>query len=422
MKVFQRMLETNVKKLLHPEAIGAEIIEEHLKRLGISLTKVQKADLRDQLRRSEWEGLALDIEDDQVPVDLHKKEDGSITFHITDATNILENIVSQFEAQIERAIPKIATNVAGVLHRQLHRQANKALAIRRKHRDGFQRRLARRWRKPLDLLEMIITIAAEAGADFNNEWHRKAARKQDFRFEALIGLHARACQIAWEVLALLGSGFADGAHARWRSLHEIAVVALFISQHDNDLAERYLLHDAIESYKAAIQYQKHAPSLGYDLLAEEELNVLRHTRDVLVDRFGDAYDQDYGWAVVALQAKRATIADIEKAAGLEHFRPFYRMASRNVHANAEGIYAKLGLCRNGPDYLLAGASNFGLADPGHGTAIAILQITTALLCSKVSLDNLVIGHVLAMLTDECGQTFLEVQMAMEEEVSSVKRE
>ncbi len=87
--------------------------------------------------------------------------------------------------------------------------------------------------------------------DFNDD----DAKEGDFVFDVVIRLHARACQIASEVLKLLKSGFADGAHARWRSLHEVAVVALFIHKHGNDVAEKYLLHDVVESYRAATQYR-----------------------------------------------------------------------------------------------------------------------------------------------------------------------
>ena len=40
------------------------------------------------------------------------------------------------------------------------------------------------------------------------------------------------------ILALLRSGFADDAHARWRSLHELAVVSGFISEYGEDVAEK----------------------------------------------------------------------------------------------------------------------------------------------------------------------------------------
>jgi len=58
----------------------------------------------------------------------------------------------------------------------------------------------------------------------------KAAAQNDYQFEALVRLQAGAARVAGEIYALLLSGYASGAHARWRTLHEIAVTALFIAQ------------------------------------------------------------------------------------------------------------------------------------------------------------------------------------------------
>ena len=57
---------------------------------------------------------------------------------------------------------------------------------------------------------------------------------------------------------------------------------------------------------------------------------------------------------------------------MDHLRPYYRMASDNVHPNAHGAFYRMGMGLDGNDrrVLLAGASNMGLADPGHGTAMS----------------------------------------------------
>ena len=105
-------------------------------------------------------------------------------------------------------------------------------------------------------------------------------------------MHARACQIASEVLVLLRSGHADGAHARWRSLHEIAVVSLFIKSAGNQIAERYLLHNTVESYKSAQLYQDYCKTLGYEPLSEQEFKEIESAYKHLVSKFGPAYKED----------------------------------------------------------------------------------------------------------------------------------
>ena len=108
------------------------------------------------------------------------------------------------------------------------------------------------------------------------------------------------------------------------------------------------------------------------------------------------------------------MSDIEQHVQLAHMRPYYRMASDNVHANSHGAHFRLGLHSSQQEkMLLAGPSNLGLADPGHSTAISLLQITTTLLATKPVLDCVVAMKILAGLTDEVGEAFLKVHQELE---------
>jgi len=53
----------------------------------------------------------------------------------------------------------------------------------------------------------------------------------------LARLYGRACQIGRKIELLLSNGFADGAEARWRTLHELTVVACFIYKHGEETAK-----------------------------------------------------------------------------------------------------------------------------------------------------------------------------------------
>ena len=89
--------------------------------------------------------------------------------------------------------------------------------------------------------------------NINNALRPDGGGERPQTFDLLIKLHARACQITEEVICLLGGGFADGAMARWRSIHEISAVSL-IEEHGEGLAERYRLHEVVElRRRAAIQ-------------------------------------------------------------------------------------------------------------------------------------------------------------------------
>jgi hypothetical protein len=114
---------------------------------------------------------------------------------------------------------------------------------------------------------------------------------------------------------------------------------------------------------------------------------------------------------------RGHIADIEADVGLDYMRPYYKMASNNVHANPQGILFKLGLIPEIGDILLTGPSNLGLTDPGHCTAISLLQITTNLLTTaEPNMDRIVILQILSALTNEIGEAFYKADQILKEEI------
>ena len=109
---------------------------------------------------------------------------------------------------------------------------------------------------------MLTTIAREYGREVKRPAEGADIRNTTKSFEILFSLHGRACQVAEEVVCLLSNGFADGAMARWRTLHEIAAVGCLIRDHGDELAERYEQHQVIEAWKAALQYQRHRKRLS----------------------------------------------------------------------------------------------------------------------------------------------------------------
>lgn len=226
-------------------------------------------------------------------------------------------------------------------------------------------------------------------------------------------MHARGCQIANEVLVLLKSGYPDGAHARWRTLHEVDVISGFISKHGNDVAERYLYYHYIESYKAACMHRDCYKGVGEEPPSEDEIERLKEIRDDLCNRFGPDYKNPYGWALNALGKNGANLAELERSIGLDHLRPYYRLASNNVHAGTKGIMFKLGQVNASNKPLLTGPSYLGLADAGDSTALSLLHITYALLVSastvgKKTLENSVEMNMMGLMQEKIGEAFIKV--------------
>lgn len=268
------------------------------------------------------------------------------------------------------------------------RQAADDLRAHREELAGFEERLHARWGDALDGLELLRLRAVAIGSAYNDENRPRAAAEQDYRFDALAKLHARACRVASEVQALLRTGHAEGAHARWRTLHELAVTMMFLDNRGRDVAEMYLLHGEVREHAVAERYQQHAERLGERPFSEAEMAEMRAVRDDLTARFGADYAKEYGWANIALNRRRSTFANVEAAVTMDHWRPWYRLASEGQHAGSQALRFALPLLS---PRLLAGPSNAGLAEPGSATAISLVQVSATFVSSWTDLDSVSSG-------------------------------
>jgi len=63
--------------------------------------------------------------------------------------------------------------------------------------------------------------------------------RKTHKYNSIIHIHCRACQIALEILSLLKNRFADGAFARYRTLWELTIYSKFIHTQCEDVAKAY---------------------------------------------------------------------------------------------------------------------------------------------------------------------------------------
>ncbi len=287
--------------------------------------------------------------------------------------------------------------------------------------DAFVRRLALKWAKPFKLLDIHVAICHEIG-DARNDWLRKTRKrsKDIIVVDVITRLHGRAVQVAREVQVLLRNGFAEGALSRWRTLHELAVVAMFVAQKGADVAERYSAHFDADSVRAGRQYQKFAPALKYAPMPEFEQRRLDRLKLELETKYGKSFFGDYGWAAEALQVARPTFAQIEAAIELDRFRPYVGLASNAVHAGAKGTYFRLGLIGN-EDVILTGASNAGLEEAGRLAAHSLAQISATLLMLQTNADSIIWSRVLLALCKKVEHEFVVVKQRIEREERQLRR-
>ena len=154
--------------------------------------------------------------------------------------------------------------------------------------------------------------------------------------------------------------------------------------------------------------------MGDEPIPQDEYESIERVRNELIARFGNPYKNNYGWAASALSKNDPNFSDIEESSGLDHLRPYYKLASHNVHANPKGVLFRLGLLGNTQNILLAGPSNYGFTDPAQGAAYSLALVTVTLITTKPTIDNLVLSNVLLRFETEIGEEFFKVQMEIEE--------
>lgn len=325
-------------------------------------------------------------------------------------------LIAASDAALEGIDGEVASSIAqtmeastDVCSQSVFKRGTRQVRLSRRHNRCFQRRLRRKWKRGLDDLWLLYLLAIELGQHSCLGGDSPRQFRHGNKASALHALHAKACRTTAEIIHLLEGGFADGAHSRWRGLHELAVVALFISNGDEDLAERYLAHSEIQQYKGATEYQEQCTALGFEPLEAGDIAELARRRDMLIKKYGRDFRKDYGWAANHLGDSGPNFRKIEAKAGLAMWRPLYMQASQGIHAGSHGLkkQAIMAIPSNAEGSFLVGRSNIGLCDPGHSAAISLSQVTCALLSLEPNLDTAVWNSVIKRLIDRIGEELLK---------------
>lgn len=401
----QRVLLGQLEQLL------ARSVRKKLLAAGIRLSRRDEKRLVEHLMRGE---------DSEIQLQGWRWWDTrDVELHFDDAD--LEQIELEFNREVLDLLPAALESVldeaGGNLLRSLKRSWRRESRRQTRRESGFQRRLRRRWKLPLERLRMLNTIAREYGENLGSGLRESLARESPFLVDVAMRLHARGSQVAAEIITLLRGGFADAAMARWRTLHEVSVVAMFITLHGESVAERYAMHEHVESRKAAREYQARHERLGYEPMTDAEVSAIEEAYSTCIDRFGPSFRHQYGWAADQLGSEQPAFAEIEEAVGIDHLRPFYRLASHGVHANPKGVFFQLGLLEE-TGVLLAGASNAGLSEPGQAAASSVVQISGALLGLQPTLDNILVVRLMLELANEIQAAFLDAGEALKRDAAA----
>lgn len=278
--------------------------------------------------------------------------------------------------------------------------------------DLFQKRLFRTWKSPILRIDAMLVCAIEISTEVNTEY-RHGKFQNSAQLNIATRLHARSMHIAKEISHLLKGGYADGAMARWRSLHETATIATFLSQGDENLSMRFLEFQAVVRHKAAKTYVKHQDFLDFEKITSEQITEYEDEVNKLCNKYGKDFKKDYGWAFCKFpDIKKITFFDIEASVNLDYLRIHYGFANKNVHAGIDSIGFKLGLSLTGKDILLAGPSNEGLTEPFQCTSLSICQATDALISLSPNTDRNVKSAILWQMHESMKKEIVEAEKAL----------
>lgn len=403
-------------RLILPSLV--RVVAKKLEAQGATITDALLAWLEDEFRKriTNDDGLTWDnpIHSEVHLVDGHY----SIDLDQSEWDGISEQLMAAIPAAITAAIESLfATTMAAV-----REQATAAVAQRDIELEGFRRRLQQRWGAPLQLFAVQLGLSIQFGADLNQWMRSKPSEGRSSLIECVLRLHARACQIAGEVEALLRAGFADGALSRWRTLHEVAVIAMFLQERGEDVAQRYLDHLAIDSLDLARKYAAAQEALGQHPVSPKEMQGLEARAAALKLKYGKDFGHEYGWAASALNIPSPNFTQIEKAVSIEKYRPYYKLASSTIHAGPKGAFWKLGLTADTQHGLLAGPSNAGLEEAGRLTALTLGLIGATAAVVAASIDATVWGRVIYELSKDVEAAFISASERLLDDEGRFDRE
>lgn len=202
----------------------------------------------------------------------------------------------------------------------------------------------------LTVLEALQVACLTIGLLFEEE-HVEAAREaDDRRVYALRQLWAASLQAGGEAVALLRSGYPDGALARWRLIREAEVLALFLIQQPAEVSKDYVAHTAYRALRLRHDYQEWARAAGDEPFGPREMHRMKEDARALRTSDAREWEGDYGWAHAPLleadadyraqhsngrRRRGPTFADLETAVGQRPDKMLWSWASRAVHVSID---------------------------------------------------------------------------------------
>ncbi|NQT63986.1 MAG: hypothetical protein HQ556_13580 [Candidatus Marinimicrobia bacterium] len=276
---------------------------------------------------------------------------------------------------IEKVVDRTAPKLVTLLEEELRIGSKWNLWERRRNIKKFKKRLHRGWGVAIDQLEAFIGLNLEYGVVVSESY--RSSHEENTKYEVFLRLHARSCQVAYEVLELIKGGFANGALARWRTIYEISVLIRFLTDKPVELTQRYLDYGIVENHREILEFQKNHKKLGLKAISAEEIKESRDDFEALKKKYDNDFVKPYGWTGAYLSDKKRRFSGMEETVEFKHLRSIFKMANNSIHSGSMGFLRVLGTYNQG-EVMLAGPSDYGFSDPGQYTAFSLFQVSMTL--------------------------------------------
>lgn len=411
--VLQKTLDRTIAKSTRPNVLLAGLIEKKFVEAGVRITRKE----RESIRQS-TQGMIETNDLSQLKQLIRRRRHINITITSEDVEKYGEAMLHVVERSTDSTIDRLSR----MLSAETAKWAEQSIRWTATIREGFEERLEKTWSRPFFLYSRYMQLTAYVGHLASARFHEEGLNSSRL-YTAMLLLHVRAYAIASEIEVLMRAGYADGAAARWRTLHEVAVTMSFLSNKGEDAAQRYLAHWPCEHLRGLKLYEEHRKALGDDSTDDEFKAELEAEVEALKEEYGKEFASDFGWAAKALELKKVTFKELEGAVDLTKLRPYYRLASEQVHASSRGVFARQGLIAEGPaDAIpLAGPSNYGFSDTAANTASSLLLATASLNLVALTVDTAVYTLILMKWIRPLGDSFAKVQAGIERREERLQR-
>ena len=403
----QAALDNAVAQVTAKEQLLPILIRKAAKRRSVSLRDDDLEKLTTAILSAEGDLIPLEL---KPPCSLGETEEeirATVQGLIDDLNRSLRTDIGEDLAErISAAVPDALRAVAGIISDRIAENAlEHTLDLRRAHADRAEL-VQRFWGKALEHLDFQRHIVLEWSSTAIEL--RKGPYANPNTAFTLKRLVERAYEVVGEICILVKGGYADGALARWRSLHEICVTAMFLAKQSDGCALMYLSHHRVEELRLleADRASRTATIRNHD--GDRNIRALRLRVAAMVDRFGAAFVGDYGWASIELGRTKTTFRDLEHHVGLETLRRRYKRANSTVHGGALATLTRISL----GDSTIDGAH----VPPAFGCEVATecaagsLSMMIAELCLETeSADLVAMSLVVHNYSDKIRQQIAQTQ-------------